>query len=272
VRVSVAQASEAALNTRLEFPWRLCAPVRVCCVPDPHGDACEAAAAMRDRVQLSGARPSARHVLTRSGQKRVMQIVIADDDPVARKLAECALGSLGAAVVTVDDGAAAWQLVRDRPGPMLLVLDREMPGLDGVELMHRARSTRNGPPLHILMVTGAGRPEDIADGLERGADDYVVKPFNQAELRARARVGLRMLGLQESLAGRVAELEVALEKVKHLKGLLPMCSYCKKIRVDDEYWQQVEGYISEHSEATFTHGICPECFPAALDQAKSDRR
>jgi CheY-like chemotaxis protein len=152
---------------------------------------------------------------------------------------------------------------------MLLVLDRMMPGIDGVEVARRARLETNVPPLYILMVTAAGRPEDVADGLDCGADDYVVKPFYQRELRARAKVGLRMLGLQQTLAGRVAELEQALDNVKQLKGLLPMCSYCKKIRVDDEYWQQVEGYISEHSGATFTHGICPSCFPTVLDQANT---
>jgi response regulator RpfG family c-di-GMP phosphodiesterase len=120
------------------------------------------------------------------------------------------------------------------------------------------------------MVTRAGRPAAVAEGLDAGADDYVVKPFNQAELRARVHVGMRMLGLQESLARRVTELEAALASVKQLRGLLPMCSYCKKIRVDDSYWQQLEGYITEHSEAKFSHGICPECFPALLDQAKLD--
>ncbi|MEQ1758746.1 MAG: response regulator transcription factor [Vicinamibacterales bacterium] len=201
-----------------------------------------------------------------------MQIVIVDDDPVARRLAQFALAGFGASVTTVEDGEAAWPIVRHRVGPMLLVLDRMMPGVDGVELSIRARAVPNGPPLYILMVTSAGAPEDIAAGLDCGADDYVVKPFNQSELRARARVGLRMLGLQDSLANRVVELEEALQKVKQLKGLLPMCSYCKKVRVDEEYWQQVEGYIAEHTDATFTHGICPACFPAALDQANPDRR
>lgn len=196
-----------------------------------------------------------------------MQIVIADDDLVARRLAEVALAGCGVTVVTVEDGAAAWALVRDRREATLAVLDQTMPGMDGTDVVHRARVADEGPPLYLLMVTGAGRPEDIAAGLDSGADDYVVKPFNQAELRARARVGLRMLGLMESLSGRVAELELALESVKQLTGLLPMCAYCKKVRVDEQYWQQVEGYISEHTDATFTHGICPECFPAALDEA-----
>ncbi|MEQ1732016.1 MAG: response regulator transcription factor [Vicinamibacterales bacterium] len=199
-----------------------------------------------------------------------MQILIADDDPVARRLAEHALKTSDATVTSVEDGETAWQRVCGRQGPMLLVLDRNMPGLDGVELVRRARSAPAGPPLYIVIVTGAGQPEDITDGLQSGADDYVVKPFHQKELHARIGVGLRMLALQESLASRVSELERALASVKALTGLLPMCAYCKKIRVDDEYWQQVEGYISEHSDATFTHGICPECFPSVIEQASND--
>jgi hypothetical protein len=81
---------------------------------------------------------------------------------------------------------------------------------------------------------------------------------------------MRMVALQESMARRLAELEQALANVKALRGLLPMCSYCKKIRVDDKYWQQLEGYLSDHSEAEFSHGICPECFPSVMDGIRND--
>jgi hypothetical protein len=69
-----------------------------------------------------------------------------------------------------------------------------------------------------------------------------------------------VLALQQKLAERVAELQTALSNVKQLRGLLPICSYCKRIRGDDQYWQQVEGYIAEHSDAQFSHGICPTCY------------
>jgi CheY-like chemotaxis protein len=147
-------------------------------------------------------------------------------------------------VTLIDEGNAAWQSVRDRHQPTLVILDRMMPGVDGLDLCRRARLA--------------------------GADDYVVKPFNRAELRARAQVGMRMLALQESLARRLSDLEAALANVKQLRGLLPMCSYCRKVRVDEKYWQQLEGYVTEHSDAQFSHGICPECFPALMDQAKLD--
>jgi DNA-binding response OmpR family regulator len=193
-----------------------------------------------------------------------VQILIADDDPIGRTLALRALAGCGVDVLLAEDGHVAWGFVRERTEPTVLVLDRLMPGIDGLDLCRRARLLPVSPPLYILMVTGASETADVTAGLEAGADDYVVKPFNAAELKARAQVGMRVVALQESVARRLAELEQALASVKQLRGLLPMCAYCKKIRVDDKYWQQLEGYLSDHSEAEFTHGVCPECFPTAL--------
>jgi len=194
-----------------------------------------------------------------------MQILIADDDPISRRLAIHALAGCGADVAVVEDGQSAWMQIQERTQSTVLILDRMMPELDGVDLCRRARLLPSFPPLYILMVTSAAETADITAGLDAGADDYVVKPFKAAELKARAQVGIRMVALQESMARRLAELEQALANVKQLRGLLPMCSYCKKIRVDDKYWQQLEGYLSDHSDAEFSHGICPECFPSVLD-------
>ena len=112
----------------------------------------------------------------------------------------------------------------------------------------------------MVLLTARSSKADLVEGLEGGADDYVVKPFDREELRVRIQVGVRFVELQLNLAQRLHELQEALSQVKQLQGLLPICAYCKKIRDDNNYWQQIEVYVSEHSEAQFTHGVCPECY------------
>ena len=110
------------------------------------------------------------------------------------------------------------------------------------------------------MLTAKTDKKDVVQGLDAGADDYLTKPFDRQELRARIGVGVRIAELQKSLADRVVELEFALSRVKQLQGLLPICSYCKKVRDDQNYWTQVDSYISKHTEVEFSHSICPTCY------------
>lgn len=108
-------------------------------------------------------------------------------------------------------------------------------------------------------MTALTQKENIIEGLDAGADDYVTKPFERTELLARVRAGERVIQLERSLRQKNKELSGALAHVKQLKGLLPICMFCKKIRNDGNYWQQVEDYLVEHTEADFSHSICPEC-------------
>jgi response regulator RpfG family c-di-GMP phosphodiesterase len=126
--------------------------------------------------------------------------------------------------------------------------------------------------MYLVLLTALEARKDIVAGLDAGADDYIVKPFDPDELRARLQVGVRVLTLQERLAERVAELEAALGRVKRLQGLLPICSYCKRIRGDDQYWQSVDAYIAEHSDAQFSHGICPPCYEEAQKEIDAYRK
>jgi len=189
-----------------------------------------------------------------------MRILIAEDDAVSRRRLEATLQKWGYEVLAVEDGLAAWEVLQGEMPPPLAILDWMMPGMDGIEVCRKVRERSPSRPLYIIVLTARGSREDVVAGLQAGGDDYVTKPFDREELHARVKVGLRVLQLQMNLADRVRELEEALARVKQLQGLLPICSYCKKIRDDQNYWQQVEGYISEHSEAVFSHGICPDCF------------
>jgi sigma-B regulation protein RsbU (phosphoserine phosphatase) len=189
-----------------------------------------------------------------------VKVLIAEDDTVSRRLLETMLTRWGYEVVVTCDGTAAWEALQSQDAPALAILDWMMPGMDGIEVCRRVRSTPTATPPYLILLTAKGRREDIVTGLQAGANDYVTKPPDREELRARMQVGIRMVELQQNLADRVQALEEALARVKQLQGLLPICSYCKKIRGDQNYWQQVESYISEHSEAQFSHSICPDCY------------
>lgn len=189
-----------------------------------------------------------------------MRILVAEDDAVSRTMLEATLGKWAHEVVAVADGSRAWEVLQAPTAPDLVVLDWMMPGLDGLEVCRRIRATPKTQSTYVILLTARDSREDLIRGLQAGADDYIAKPFDARELRARVEVGHRVLELQKVLAERVRELEAALARVKQLQGLLPICCYCKKIRDDRNYWQQVENYLAEHSEVQFSHGICPDCY------------
>ena len=191
---------------------------------------------------------------------------MADDDPVARVILARALPGWAIEPIVVADGAAAWEVIASDNAPSLAIMDWEMPGLDGPELCRRIRSNPASASMYVLLLTSRDAAEDVVAGLDAGADDYLVKPFRAAELRARINAGVRVLTLQERLAQRVAELQQALANVKQLRGMLPICSYCKRIRSDEDYWEQVESYITDHTDALFSHDICPSCLVKATEE------
>jgi phosphoserine phosphatase RsbU/P len=195
-----------------------------------------------------------------------MKVLIADDDLVTCRLLETTLKNWGYEVCTAADGSEALQILEDDGRPKMALLDWQMPGIDGVEVCRAIRAKAQSLPVYIILLTSVAGSQNIIQGLSAGADDYVTKPFDRDELRARLEVGRRIVELQLSLAARVTQLEEALARVKQLQGLLPICSYCKKIRNDKNYWQQVEGFIKDHSEAQFTHGICPDCYEKIMQE------
>jgi sigma-B regulation protein RsbU (phosphoserine phosphatase) len=195
-----------------------------------------------------------------------MRLLIAEDDVVTARLLTGLAGSWGYDVTAVDDGTTALAVLQAGEPPQVALIDWMMPGLNGPEVCRIARKEQSGPPTYIILLTSRDAPTDVVAGLEAGADDYLVKPFDPEELRARLNAGVRIIDLQQRLAAHVAELEAALGNVRRLKGLLPICSYCKSIRDDSSYWHQVEEYVTEHSDAQFTHGVCPKCFDRVMGE------
>ncbi|MCZ6875997.1 MAG: response regulator transcription factor [bacterium] len=189
-----------------------------------------------------------------------MKILIADDDAVTRRTLEALMNKWGYTVLVCSDGAAAYEKLQAEEGPILAILDWMMPFLDGLQVCDKLKQTPRREPTYVILLTAKERGKDIVAGLQAGADDYVTKPFDREELLARVQVGIRVVDLQLNIAARVSELEDALVRVRQLGGLLPICSYCKKIRNDHNYWEQVESYITDHSDAQFSHSICPGCY------------
>ena len=188
-----------------------------------------------------------------------MKVLIAEDDATQRRILQAMVEKWGFEVVLVSDGVAALKMLEEADAPNLALLDWMMPGLDGVEVCKRLVESRPKDAPYLIFVTGRDEKERIVEGLDAGANDYICKPFDRRELLARIRVGERVLDLRTALADRVVALQDALNHVKTLQGILPICSHCHKIQNDENSWGRIEEYIMQHTEAQFSHGVCPEC-------------
>ena len=140
---------------------------------------------------------------------------------MSRFLLERKLISWGFEVITTEDGEAACALLEGPEPPSIAVLDWEMPRLNGLEACRRLRSRPNAPYVYLVLLSARNQKDEIAEGLEAGFDDYVMKPFDPDELRARLRVGQRVVALERALAKQTGELERALAENQKLKALLP---------------------------------------------------
>jgi CheY-like chemotaxis protein len=189
-----------------------------------------------------------------------MKILIADDDAMARHVLRSSLSRWGFDVLAATSGEEALHLLRTDPGIGIAVLDWVMPGMEGPDVCQVFRRECPGAVTHLILLTTRDLKTDLVTGLRSGANDYVTKPFDPDELRARVEVGRTVVELRLALASRVRELEEALAQVKQLRGLLPICMYCKKVRNSQDYWEQVEAYISRRTDAQFSHRICPQCW------------
>jgi DNA-binding response OmpR family regulator len=179
-----------------------------------------------------------------------MKILIAEDDRVARLVVKSSLESFGHEVVETDNGATAWERYCE-DHIRLLIVDWMMPELDGLELCRAVRAENRPAYTYIIMLTVLGGKGCYLNAMDAGADDFIRKPLDKDELAARVRVAERILGLYSD--------------VKELEALLPICSYCRKIRDPSDRWHEIEDYISNRTDASFTHGICPGCYESRIE-------
>ena len=202
---------------------------------------------------FSKERPSATRVLVARGESAAAL-------DVARTIEDW-----GMEVVTARDGNEAWAHLQADPAIAAVILDWKLAAVQGPDLCRKIRAHETGGHMYVLLVTSRDGRDDLVAGLDAGADDYLIAPFDAEELRARFHVGLRMRRVQETLRARADELQAAASRITQISGLLPICSYCKQIRTDQNYWEQLEDYLGHHTALQFSHAICPECYDAAVE-------
>ena len=200
-----------------------------------------------------------------------MRMLIADDDPLTRRLLEKILGKSGHEVVAVAGGAEAWQILSGQDPPALAILDWMMPRMTGVEVCRKVREAGGSVPTYLVVLTSRGQTDDLVTAFEAGADDYITKPFEIEELRARVSVGERIVTLQQQLSDRVRALEEAFAHVHQLQGLIPICAWCRQVRSDGNFWEKVESYLGKRSGLQFTHAICPSCKDKQIEGLRQRR-
>ena len=210
------------------------------------------------------------HARGRGARLRTMRILIAEDDMTSRTVLAEVLRKRGHEVVATANGREAWEAMRAPGAPEMAVLDWMMPEMDGLEVVKKIRELKADYPPYLLLLTARGDKNDLVAGLEAGANDYVTKPFHPGELSARVEVGARMMELQAALGARIRDLGKALEEIKTLRGIVPICAGCRKVRDDKGYWEQVEVYVEKRTDAQFSHGLCPECLGRLYPDLKED--
>ncbi len=186
-----------------------------------------------------------------------MRILVVEDDFDARNMLEVALKFDGHEVVTATNGGEGWQRFQDDHFGVV-ISDWLMPEIDGLELCRRIRAAETARYCYIILLTALHGKSRYLEAMNAGADDFVSKPYDHDELHARLLVAERIVGLHN--------------RVKHLEGILPTCMYCKKIRDNESNeWVNIEQYITQKTEASFSHGVCPACYEKVVKDLKRIR-
>jgi len=193
-----------------------------------------------------------------TSDRKKTDILIVDDTPENLKVLRSILMQQSYRVRVAINGQMAINSVAESL-PDLILLDIRMPGIDGFEVCRRLKADALFQQIPVIFLSASDDLDDKIRAFSSGGVDYVTKPFQVEEVLARVTMHLKTRELQKALEEKNADLETALASIKTLSGLLPICAQCKKIRDDQGYWNRIEKYISEHTDVSFSHGLCPEC-------------
>ncbi len=189
-----------------------------------------------------------------------MKILIAEDEFTTRMMVQVCLENWGYRVESVTNGEEAWAKLQKRDAPHIAILDWEMPLLNGIEVCRRVKEMEVENPPYIILLTSRDSKMDIVRGFDAGADDYMTKPFNNDELRARTRVAERLVRTQFSLSESVNELRAALNQLEMLESGVEVCGVCRKIfnQYDGE-WHSFDDVLKNRTDPQFVINVCPGC-------------
>lgn len=185
-------------------------------------------------------------------------ILVVDDNPDNLRLLAGILSEHHYKIRLAPNGERALATIR-KEAPGLILLDIMMPVVDGFEVCRQLKQDKETAGIPIIFISALNETLEKIKAFSLGGVDYITKPFKSEEVLARVRTHLTLRFLQLELEQKNAELQKAMDEIKTLRGFIPICASCKKIRNDEGYWEQIESYISSRSEAIFSHGCCDEC-------------
>lgn len=199
-----------------------------------------------------------------TGELESARILVVDDNTANIDVMLAFLEAEGYDLSIAVNGETAIKIAR-HTRPDLILLDVMMPGKDGFETCRELKADQVTKDIPVIFVTAKKEVDDIVSGFRSGGVDYIAKPFRQEEVLSRVNTHLQLRRLAIAQEQLIAKLNAALAEVDTLRGLLPICSYCKKIKDEKGAWKKLETYIRTHTQANFSHGICPECLKKTLE-------
>lgn len=198
------------------------------------------------------------------------RVLIAADDSATIRFLESSIDSWGYKTMVVFNDRELLHRMERELRPTLVILDGAMQGVNSLALCRRIRLSPGKTRTYIILLAADGSEEQAFPDPARGPDDLLARPLTGTELYVHLRTGMRVMDLETEVSQLTTDLARAANKIERLGGLLPICSHCKKIRDDSGYWNELEKYISDHSDAEFSHAICPSCLAKYYPDVKDE--